>query len=333
MSNAQPKQRIDIENGDIYGLHNAIETCMVQVGLTLLAVLLAWMTTSLTGASVNETLAIGSIALMLANAAVAGVMAIVSWRRRMPMEYSDWWDGSCALVLAFSVAGLATATGGFLSPVWLVVFAVAVYTGSVFVYVRGYVALVLLVLTIVASGWISGDWSKEQLAYGVGLTVVMSICLVMTKELGRVMYDLIWEMGQRQIALHRAIIDLREALERTASGDLTPQLSDGKITDPRLDVGTEFVVDAVTADVVPVKQSLDKTVANLRNLVQQIRSGGEEIATAAAEMVGTAQQQATSAAQQRGTVTETTATIEELATTAAQISDTAASVARVAQET
>ena len=128
----------------------------------------------------------------------------------MPMEYSDWWDGCSALMLAFAVAGLATATGGFLSAVWLVVFGAAVYIGSVFVYLRGFFALALLIIAVVASGWASGDWTKEHLAYGLGLTIVMCVCLLLTKEMGRVMYDLVWETGQRQIALEKALVDLKE---------------------------------------------------------------------------------------------------------------------------
>ena len=41
------RQRIEVENGDLYGKHNAMETCLVQVGLSGLAVLLAWLTTDL----------------------------------------------------------------------------------------------------------------------------------------------------------------------------------------------------------------------------------------------------------------------------------------------
>jgi len=333
MADQPTKQRIEVENGDIYGRHNAIETCLVQAGLTGLAVLLAWLTTDLSGTNVEQPLAVLSMGVLVVNATVACALALFSWRRRMPMEYSDWWDGCCALVMALGVTGLATATGGFLSAVWLVVFGAAVYTGSVFVYKRGYVALALLIVAVIVSGWITDDWTKAHLAYGLGLVVVMSVCFLLIKEMGRVMYDLVWETGQRQIALEKALFALKDALDRTASGDLTVQLAGVEIVDSRLETEAGFVVDAVRAEVVPVHRSLDKTVASLRSLVDQIRHGGDEIAAAAAEMVTTAQQQASSASQQNGTVTETTATIEELAATAAQISETAESVARVAQET
>ena len=145
----------------------------------------------------------------------------------------------------------------------------------------------------------------------------MIVAFMMMKELGRVMYDLIWETGQKQIALVRSVRELRGALARTADGDLA----------------TSFDAKDDVEETVELRESLNQTVASLRTLVEQIRQSGEQISRASTSVVGAAQQSAAGAAQQSGTVTETTATIEELAATAAQIAETAGSVARVAQDT
>jgi methyl-accepting chemotaxis protein len=318
MSEASVKQRIDLDNGDIYGRHNAVETILVQWGLSGLAVGLAWLTIRVVGSDLDRTLATVALGVMALNAATATFLALISYRRRIPMEFTDWWDGVSALVLGVAVATLATATGGFVSPVWLVLIPVAVYAGSVFVYLRGYIAAAVLIVVIVLAGVLSGEWTREHLAYGVALVAVTTVCFMLTKEMGRLLYDLLWETGQHQVELDKALTELRAALDRTAQGDLTVRVAPER---------TEL------EQVAPLRDGLDETVASLRRLVDQIRGSGDEITTAAADMVSAAEQQAASAAQQNGTVSETTATIEELAATAAQISETAQSVARVAQET
>ena len=80
-------------------------------------------------------------------------------------------------------------------------------------------------------------------------------------------------------------------------------------------------------------ESFNNTLLNLRQLVEQIRSGGDQITASAGELLATAEEHAASATQQSSAVAETTSTIEELAATAAQIADTAESVARYAAET
>jgi methyl-accepting chemotaxis protein len=76
-----------------------------------------------------------------------------------------------------------------------------------------------------------------------------------------------------------------------------------------------------------------RTLANLRDLVQQVRSGGEHIAASAGQLLSTAEEHAASATQQSSAVTETTSTIEELAATAAQIAETSGAVALYASQT
>ena len=312
------KLRINLENGDTYSLHNAVETILVQWCVVAIAIGTAWMTTQWAGQEYHAGLGAGSTGLMLVNGLAATGLALYSWRFRIPMEYTDWWDGISALILGIAIGGLAAATGGFQSAVWFSLLVVAVYTAAVFVYLRGYLALGLLVGVIAIGGWVADDWTRAGSAYGIGLLVSIAIAFMLVKELGRVMYDLIWEVGLKQSALERDFNELKELLGRTAAGDLTFDADDG--------------VER-THEVRPLLQGLDETVTSLRRLVEQIRAGGTEIASAASEMVSSAQQQAASAAQQTGTVAHTTATIEELAATAAQIAETAGSVSRVAQET
>ncbi len=308
---------IELENGDIYSHHNAVETILIQWGLPLVAVGLAWMTTGLSGADFTRVIGWSSIGLMVATSAVTTVLAVYSWRRRIYMEITDWWDGIAALVLTAGLIGLATATGGYQSPVWFVPFAAAAYIAAVFVYQRGYLALASLLAMVVAAGVVADGMTQSDLAYGLAIALSMSVTFMLVKELGRVMYDLIWETGEHRISLIQTVSGLREVLSRTAKGDFTQLAEDSAEDETALEL----------------QESVNETVLSLRSLVEQVRLSGRQLTEAAASMVGVAQQQVAGAAQQNGTVSETTATIEELAATAAQIAETAGSVARVAAET
>ena len=112
--------------------------------------------------------------------------------------------------------------------------------------------------------------------------------------------------------------ELSAVLAQAAEGDLAV----------RVDAG-ESANESVRA----LTEAFNNTLLNLRQLVEQIRSGGEQITASAGELLATAEEHAASATQQSSAVAETTSTIEELAATAAQIADTAESVARYAAET
>jgi methyl-accepting chemotaxis protein len=311
------KVRLELENGDLYSRHNAIETVLVHWVLSALTVLLVWLVVGSVEAVVESTRTIACLAVVVLNASLMTCLAIYSWRHRTPMEYTDWWDGVGALVLAVALSALTITTGGYQSPIWFVVLTAAVYTAAVFVYVRGYVAIVLLVTMVVLTGLLSGDWERSDLPFGIAIGGTLVVAFMLVKELGRVMYDLIWETGQKQLALLRSVRVLREALARTASGDLASMVDrHDEVEETR-----------------ELRESLNTTVLSLRTLVEQIRQSGSDIARASSFVVGAAQQSAAGAAQQSGTVTETTATIEELAATAAQIAETASAVASVAQRT
>jgi methyl-accepting chemotaxis protein len=118
--------------------------------------------------------------------------------------------------------------------------------------------------------------------------------------------------------LSRRVDELSSVLARAAEGDLAVTVSTGP---------------AVNDSVRALTDSFNNTLLNLRQLVDQIRSGGDQISSSAGELLATAEEHAASATQQSSAVAETTSTIEELAATAAQIADTAESVARYAAET
>ncbi len=118
--------------------------------------------------------------------------------------------------------------------------------------------------------------------------------------------------------LQAKVLELSQVLARAAQGDLAVEVDDGEHTHESLTV---------------LSGAFSHTLGNLRQLVEQIRTGGEQIAAAAGELVATAEEHAASASQQSSAVSETTSTIEELASTAAQIAETAGAVARYAAET
>lgn len=310
------KVRLELENGDLYSRHNAIETVAIHWGLGLLALVVLWLQAGSSSELATST-TLWCLALIVVNATVMSGLAVHSWRQRAPMEYTDWWDGIGALVLAGALSGLTTGSGGYRSPIWFIVVVITVYIAAVFVYLRGYVALALLVAMVIASGVVAGDLERADAAYGVAITLSLVVAFLLVKELGRVMYDLIWDTGRKQVSLIRSVVELRGALARAASGDLAMTVQqDDDVEETR-----------------ELRHSLNETVVGLRALVEQIQQSAEDIARASTSVVGAAQQSAAGAAEQSGTVTETTATIEELAATAAQIAETAGSVARVAQET
>jgi methyl-accepting chemotaxis protein len=312
------KLAIELENGDIYGRHNAVETIVVVWALSILAIGVTWMVMGDGAALTGSAVGLASVLLMLLTALAMTILATYSWRRRVHMEVTDWWDGVGATILATGIAGLASVSGGYQSPVWFVMFAAAVYIAAVFVYHRGYAALAFLLMLVIVTGWADGQMAIRDWAYALGLGLALTMTFLLVKELGRLMYDMVWEAGLKQNSLRRSVADLRHVLARTAQGDLSQ-------------VAAEHEDDPEEAR--ELRQSLSETVVGLRSLVDQIRSSGDEILRASSAVAGAAQQQADGAMQQSGTVAETTATIEELAATAAQIAETAQSVARVADET
>lgn len=118
---------------------------------------------------------------------------------------------------------------------------------------------------------------------------------------------------------HVIAVPLREisnVAEKIAYGDLT----------------MEFPAAARSDEVGLLKQSFQKMVVNLRQVMQEIREGTNVLASAAGEIVATTTQVASGAAETATAITETTATVEEVKKTAELSSDKARYVSDTAQK-
>jgi methyl-accepting chemotaxis protein len=207
---------------------------------------------------------------------------------------------------------------------------------------RGATSVLLAVVVLFAS-MVLDRWQKPLFAGGLAVSIVVSA--LVSKTIGPETAPL-FIMGI--VALPAMILidselansllraeetsrtqrDVRESqlkaltneLGRAAQGDLSSEVP---------------VPDAVGErdPIVALSGTFNHTIANLRGLVDQIRTGGEQISASAGELLSTAEEHAASATEQSSAVAETTTTIEELAATAAQIAETAEAVSRYAAQT
>ena len=114
-------------------------------------------------------------------------------------------------------------------------------------------------------------------------------------------------------------VPLREisgVAERIASGDLTMEL-------PSINRSDEVGL---------LKQSFQKMVVSLRQVMQEIREGTNVLASAAGEIVATTTQVASGATETATAITETTSTVEEVKKTAELSSEKARYVSETAQK-
>ncbi len=216
------------------------------------------------------------------------------------------------------IAGLVATTGGIHRPYYALMAAPLLIAAVSMTRLRslliGTVATLAVAVAVVASGPVD----RAELGY---LVLVLPLGPGVTWFVG-VLCAAVWD--ERRLAaeerdeLSARVDELSSVLARAAEGDLAV----------RVDAGAS-ANDSVRA----LTESFNNTLLNLRQLVDQIRSGGEQISSSAGELLVTAEEHAASATQQSSAVAETTSTIEELAATAAQIADTAESVARYAAET
>lgn len=218
------------------------------------------------------------------------------------------------------VAGLVASTGGVDRPYWLLsigpLLIAAVSMSRVRSLMVGLVSGLATGIAVLASGPVTTQ------DVGV-LVLVLPLGPGITWFVG-MLCAAVWDerrtASEERDQLARRVDHLSSILSQAAEGDLAVHVS----TEPG-----EFVSESVVA----LTESFNNTLVNLRQLVEQIRTGGEQITSSAGELLATAEEHAASATQQSSAVAETTSTIEELAATAAQIADTAESVARYAAET
>ncbi len=227
-----------------------------------------------------------------------------------------------ALVLAniVWVAGLVSTSGGLQRPYWVLTAAPLLIAAMSMTRIRSFTIGLFSTIALGVAVLTSGPVQADDLGY---LVLVLPLGPAITWFVGMLCAS-VWD--ERKAArderdlLSSRVDNLSAALARAADGDLAVRVVESS------DVEVSDSVRALT-------ESFNNTLLNLRQLVDQIRSGGSQITSSAGELLATAEEHAASATQQSSAVAETTSTIEELAATAAQIADTAESVARYAAET
>jgi methyl-accepting chemotaxis protein len=314
--------------------------------------------------SLDDQLAIsrmGQRVALIAAISFGGVVALGLLSAVLTARYVDGAEVSPIAITAWSVVGfmLFVFTVGLAIPTVMqqlgshrlrqvaqgTLVAEAIYiTGlaSVSGGLRG-ASLVLLAVLVLFASMVLDRWQKPLFAGGLAVCVAVATFVshsldtqtmplfVMALVTLPAMVLVDSELAQallRAESTSRAQRDAREAqlnaltseLARAAEGDLSREVH---VVD---EVGAEDPINALSG-------TFNHTIANLRGLVSQIRTGGEQISTSAGELLATAEEHAASATEQSSAVAETSSTIEELAATAAQIAETSEAVARYAADT
>jgi methyl-accepting chemotaxis protein len=237
------------------------------------------------------------------------------------------WESAVCILGIVTLAGLVGVSGGLTSPTVFVLLVWAPYLGMSVSRWYTVTTLVLLVGGLFVSGWLSGTLTGHwptAVAYGIALTAAVLVTYLYASDLYRERFV----AEEQEHELREQVEALASALQQTAQGNLTVSAPEVATTD-----SDDELLNERAQQMALLAGSFDHTVAALRVLVGQVRSGGEQMGAAAGQVLVAAQEQAVSAAEQSSAVAQTTATIEELAATAAQIAETSESVARFASET
>ncbi len=268
------------------------------------------------GADYSEVMAAVWIGLGLVSASGLGALTLMG--DRLP-EAENQARLRLLLVIANIVwiAGLVQTTGGLRQPFWILLSAPLLIASVSMPRLQSLgVGLLASVGAVTAFG-VEGQLTA---ANSGALLLVVSFQPLSTLFVG-MLCALVWDeratAATERDELRARLADLSAVLAQAAQGDLAVRVHN----------------DGPDDSVAELSESFNNTLANLRLLVEQIRSGGQQITSSAGELLATAEEHAASASQQSSAVAETTSTIEELAATAAQIADTAESVARFAAET
>ena len=250
--------------------------------------------------------------------AAGGLTALPTLARRHPSVRANLVG--LRMVLLLLITGWVTAqvavTGGVRGPFWVCYLGTVLFAAVSLPLWQA--ALVGLMATI---GLVGATLLAHTLdSAAIGLLILVGATFPIVAGFNVLLARAIWMVHDRAAEERQALVsrvgELSESLARAASGDL----SVGASQDDHAQLG-------------PLSQAFNHTIANLQGLVVAIRSGGEQIGASAGELLATAEEHAASASQQSSAVSETTATIAELAATAAQIAETSEAVARYAAET
>ncbi len=271
-------------------------------------------------AGADYTLAVVGTWLAVGVASAGALAALTMFSERMVGDRPLVERYRAVLVVANVVwiAGLVATTGGADGAYWALMAAPLLIAAVSMSRVRSLLIGVLASIATLIAVRVAGPIGLEDAGF---LILILPLGPGVTWFVG-MLCAAVWDerrtAGEERDELSARVDELSSVLAQAAEGDLAVRVS------PR-----ESANDSVRA----LTESFNNTLLNLRQLVEQIRSGGDQITSSAGELLATAEEHAASATQQSSAVAETTSTIEELAATAAQIADTAESVARYAAET
>jgi methyl-accepting chemotaxis protein len=258
--------------------------------------------------------------LVVGVVSAGGLAALTLFGERLVEERTMIERYRAGLVVANVVwiAGLVASTGGLERPYWALMAAplliAAVSMSRLRSFLIGCASTVATAVAVVAAGPVTdNEWGSLVLVLPLGPGVTWFVGLLCAA-----VWDERRAASEERDELSGRVDELSSVLAQAAEGDLAVRVEAGETANESVRALTE---------------SFNNTLLNLRQLVEQIRSGGDQITASAGELLATAEEHAASATQQSSAVAETTSTIEELAATAAQIADTAESVARYAAET
>jgi methyl-accepting chemotaxis protein len=290
----------------------------LTLGMTLVTATAAVLLDRSAGADFSMT----AVALWLVVGVVSagGLAAITLFGERLVEERAMIERYRAGLVVANVVwiAGLVASTGGLERPYWALMAAplliAAVSMSRLRSFLIGAAATLATAVAVFAAGPVTDhDWGSLVLVLPLGPGITWFVGLLCAA-----VWDERRAAREERDELRGRVDELSSVLAQAAEGDLAVRVEAGETANESVRALTE---------------SFNNTLLNLRQLVEQIRSGGDQITASAGELLATAEEHAASATQQSSAVAETTSTIEELAATAAQIADTAESVARYAAET
>ncbi len=217
------------------------------------------------------------------------------------------------------ITALACTSGGLLGAGSVLLALVVLFASMVFGGWRLAVFAGSLAASVAFTGWFTDTWTGNALPIGLVALLALPGMVLIDGEISVSAVELEQQAKAERAALEAQVQQLSAALDRAAHGDLG-------ITSP---IPAGEAHEAIAS----LSMSFTSTLHNLRQLVDQVRTGGDQIASSAGELLATAEEHAASATQQSSAVAETTSTIEELAATAAQIADTSEAVARYAADT
>ncbi len=259
---------------------------------------------------------LGGVGLLL----LPGLEASTEQFRR----HQVWWRFVMVSLHLACVSGFIAWGGGARSTFWILFFPTLVYAG---VQLPRAVATLIgfgCIIGLVSGAFLSDTVDRQSAGDLLLIAPLFPAVTMLIAEAAAMLSRLTDGARQDREGLQGHIGNLTSALNMTAHGDLT------------VDPAHQLLVDEdapYAESLTLLRVSLQHTLANLRDLVGQVRAGGDRLATNANELLATTEESAASATQQSSAVTETTSTIEELAATAAQIEETAGAVAGAAEMT